>query len=345
MNASIADVAARAGVSVATVSRALRGLPNVADATRKRVLEAAQQLDYVVNPHASRLAAGTNRTVGMVVATVISWYYQHVVAGIESILSQADYDVLLYNIPTPESRERFLTALPFRKRVDGLILADFALSDAEQRMLADLDTPIVSVGIASRHYPVVCIDNLAAARTATTHLLGLGHRRIGLISGDEGNAMGFTVPVDRRRGWRRALADAGIDAPRSWEAYGGFTLQGGAKAMAELLDRDLGLTAVFAESDEMAIGALTVLRERDIAVPREMSVVGFDGFDISGFLGLTTVAQPMHQLGEVAAELLLDLLRDTDRDGDLPPVVLPTRLEVRQTTGPAPPRATYETGS
>jgi LacI family transcriptional regulator, repressor for deo operon, udp, cdd, tsx, nupC, and nupG len=336
MTSSIGDVAARAGVSVATVSRALRGLPNVAAGTRDRVLRAAAELDYVVNPNASRLAAGHNHTIGVVVPHVLGPYFQHVLVGVQQVLGDVGYDMLLYTIPTPEARERFLALLPFRKRVDGLVLIDVPLTEPEQRMLAGLGTALVSVGEGSRHFPGVRVDNRRGARLATEYLLDLGHRRIGLLSGPRDDPMRFRVARDRHAGWVEALEGRGLRADEAAIAFADFRLRDGRAGMAELLGRHPGLTAVVCMSDEMAIGALKVLDDHRIRVPEDMSVIGFDDQDVSTYIGLTTVHQPMAQLGVQATSVLFGLLR-----GEQPAArtrVLPVSLVLRDTTAPVVPR-------
>nr|WP_170128072.1 LacI family DNA-binding transcriptional regulator [Euzebya rosea] len=332
MNATIGDVAARAGVSVATVSRALRGLPNVAGSTRERVLRAAAELDYVVNPNASRLAAGRNLTVAAVVPHTQGWYFQAVLAGAQSVLEGQGYDMLLYSLPTPAARERFLTLLPFRKRVDGVLLIDIPLTDPEQRMLAGLGTDIVSVGERGAHYPGVSIDNTAAGRTATEYLLDLGHRHVGLIGGLLEDPMRFRVGRDRREGWLRALREHDVAPDPSWEFYGDFRLIDGVHGMDTLFSAHPDLTAVFCMSDEMAIGALRAIKERGLRCPEDVSVVGFDDHEVSSYIGLTTVSQPMHLLGRTAGEILLSLARDEDIGHY--PRHLPTSLVVRETAAP-----------
>lgn len=324
-------MAERAGVSVATVSRALRGLPNVAESTRQRVLQAAAELDYVVNPNASRLAAGHNRTIGIVLPQVEGWYFQQVLAGVENSLSHAGYDMLLYAVATPDARERFLTTLPFRKRVDGLVLIDVPLTDPEQRMLAGLDTNIVGVGVGGVHFPAIRIDNQAAARLATRFLIDLGHRRIGLITGLVDDPMRFSVSRERQAGWREALEEVGVSPKPDWEVTGDFRMSEGAECMDILLNTAPEVTAVFVMSDEMAIGAMAALSRRGIAVPEQMSIVGFDGYEVTQFLGITTVCQPMTALGRLAGEALLTDIRGGDaRVGA--PAFLPVSLIVRDTT-------------
>lgn len=332
MSASIGDVAARAGVSVATVSRALRGLPNVAPSTRERVLAAAAELRYVADPHASRLAAGRTRTVGIVVPLLTPWFFTQVVSGTEAVLAAAGYDVLLYNVGGADGRERFLAELPFRKRVDGVIVIDLPLSEQEQGRFAETGLPCVLVGVTSTRFPSVTIDNVAAARKAVQHLVELGHERIALISGLPDEPFEFKAPLERRAGYRQVLAEAGLSPRPELDVPGNFSTQGGEEAMAHLLAGGHPPTAVFAESDEMAIGALEGVRDAGLGVPQHVSVVGFDDHDMAQYVGLTTVRQPVSEQGEVAAGLLLECMRG----GDAAPssVVMPTTLVVRTTTGP-----------
>lgn len=335
MNASIGDVAQLAGVSVATVSRAIRGLPNVSPATRGRVLKAAAELRYVAHPHASRLAAGRTMTVGMAVPLLTQWFFNQVVAGAEGVLAANGYDVLLFGVPDVPTMRRFIDDTPFSKRVDGLILVDLPMSSDDVERMCDRG-PIVTVGVDARCAPSVTIDNVEAGATATRHLVNLGHRRIGLISHLPPQALNFLAPVQRQEGYERVLGDAGIEVRGELIVPGNFALQGGAEAMAQLLSVNRPPTAVFAESDEMAIGALKTVRDAGLQVPGDVSIVGFDDHDMAAYTDLTTIAQPATQQGETAATLLVDLMRGA-ADGDAPEatsVVLPTRLVVRSTTGP-----------
>lgn len=333
--ASIADVAAKAGVSVATVSRALRGLPNVAPSTRDRVFAAAEELRYVADPNASRLAAGRTRTVGMVLPLFTQWFFTQVVTGAEGVLAAAGYDLLLYSVGGPQGRARFLDALPFRKRVDGLLVVDLPLSDPEQERLASLDVPVVLIGVRSQCLPTVTIDNIAAGRTATRHLVNLGHEHIALISGEDHDPMRFTAPLDRRRGFRQALGEAGLAVRDDLDVPGNFSMRGGAEAMAQLLAADRPPTAVFAESDEMAIGALKTVRDAGLHVPQDLSLVGFDDHEAAEYVGLTTMHQSVVTQGEVAADMLLHGMGAGPERPEH--VVMPTKLVVRTTTGPCKP--------
>lgn len=337
MTVGIGDVAQRAGVSVATVSRALRGLPNVSPATRDRVLRAAEDLHYVVDPNASRLAAGRTMTVGMAVPLLTQWYFCQVVAGAEAVLAANGYDVLLYSVAGEQALGRFVRQMPFRKRVDGLIIVELPLGPGEFERIADQQVPVVSVGASHACAPSVMIDNCEAGATATRHLVNLGHERVGLISNLPDGVMHSLAPLRRREGYERVLEESGIGVRQDLIVPGNFSLEGGAEAMARLLAVDRPTTAVFAQSDEMAIGALKTVRDAGLQVPADMSIVGFDNHDMAAYTGLTTVAQPVLQQGETAATLLLGQIESPHQRGDMTSVVMPTKLLVRTTTGP--PRA------
>jgi LacI family transcriptional regulator, repressor for deo operon, udp, cdd, tsx, nupC, and nupG len=331
--ASIGDVAARAAVSVATVSRALRGLPNVAPSTRNRVLAAAKELDYVVDPHASRLAAGRTQTIGIVVPLFTQWYFTQVVAGAEGVLAASGYDLLLYNVGGPQGRHRFLSTLPFRKRVDGIIVIDLPLSADQQATLTATGVPMVFVGIPSERVATVTIDNVAAAASAVRHLTNLGHQRIGLIANLPDDPLHFTAPLERRAGYQAALEQAGLPVHPELDVPGNFSMSGGAEAMAQLLSTGVAPTAVFAESDEMAIGALKTVRDTGLRVPDELSLIGFDDHEIAEYVGLTTVHQPVLAQGETAAAILMELMAPQP-PAEPPHIVMPTSVRVRTTTGP-----------
>ncbi|MCC5947780.1 MAG: LacI family DNA-binding transcriptional regulator [Nitriliruptoraceae bacterium] len=335
MAATIEDVARRAAVSVATVSRALRGLPNVAPSTRERVMTAASELHYVADPSASRLAGGRNLTVGFVVPMLGQWYYAKLFSGVEAVLTVAGYDVLPFTMSGPGGVRRFVETLPFRKRVDGLIVADAPLEPAQFRRIEQAEVDLVTIGTLGQGIVGLSVDNVAAARLAVGHLTGLGHRRIAQIGGIVDDPFHFSVPVDRYHGYRDALEAAGIGHDEELAVPGNFSLEGGAEAMHRLLALDEPPTAVFACSDEMAIGAMQVARDAGLRVPEDLSIVGIDDHDVSEYVGLTTIRQDVVGQGERAAQRLLEL-SDPATSGPLHEH-LPIRLIVRRTTGPPPP--------
>jgi LacI family repressor for deo operon, udp, cdd, tsx, nupC, and nupG len=329
MAASIEDVAKLAGVSIATVSRSLRGLPDVATATRDRVLSAAQELDYVASPFAARLASGRSSTLGVVVPFVNRWFFSEVLGSVESVLSRGNFDLLLHNLGDSDGRARFFSILPMRKRVDAVLVVSLALTQDEVAALKTLQLPVGVLGVKHPGMFSVRIDDVAAARTAVQHLLSLGHSRIALIGGDTDDPMRFTPPHHRGTGYRQALRAQGVEPDPSLEVLGYFTVEGGEAAMQQLLAHPNRPTAVFAESDEMAYGAIRAIRRSGLKVPQDIAVIGFDDHATADLLDLSTVRQPVGQQGAILAQELLDCLAGTGEPSDL---VLETELVVRGST-------------
>jgi LacI family repressor for deo operon, udp, cdd, tsx, nupC, and nupG len=335
-HASILDVAALAGVSASTVSRSLRGLPNVSAATRQRVLEAANELSYVASPGASGLASGQTRAIGVVVPFVTRWFFANTVAGACDVLAQAGYDVLLYHLGSADARDRFFDHMPLARRVDAVVTMTVPLSEDHTLGLRALGMPLVTVGAQMAGVTCVRIDDVIAAQSAVNHLIHQGHETIAMLSGrGDDPELRFSSSRDRREGYRGALASAGLEPQDDLFVASAYGIEGGAQAMAHLLTGGVLPSAVFAEYDELAIGALRTLRKAGIQVPRQLSIVGVDDHEMSSVVDLTTVAQPVHELGAVAARLLLDTLAGRLREPA--DVVLPTQLLVRGSTG-APPR-------
>ena len=325
---SMADVALRAGVSTATVSRSLRGSA-VAPETRERVLQAARELHYVPSPAASQLASGRTGTIGVVVPFAARWFFSEVIAGAESVLRPAGLDLLLYDIGNAQTRERFFEMLPLRRRVDAALVVASSLTDAQQEHLRSLGIPLCVLGSRLDGSPSVRIDDVRAGAVAARHLVGLGHQRLAMISGDPDDPVGTATTARRREGFVSVLEEFGLDASLVVsEAWGSA---GGARGMARLLSDTVAPTAVFAECDEIALGALRTLRSAGLAVPGRVSVVGVDDHELAAAVELTTVAQPVREQGAAAARALLESLSGKGAAQD---TVLPTRLVVRHSTAP-----------
>jgi LacI family transcriptional regulator, repressor for deo operon, udp, cdd, tsx, nupC, and nupG len=327
----IRHVAALAGVSVGTVSRALRGQPGVAAETRHRVKAAAGELGYVASPSAASLASGRTMAVGVVVPHITRWYFASVVQGAEAVLADAGYDVLLYDLAgRTDTRARLLDGRLLEKRVDAALLVTLDLDSTELKALHQLGLPVALVG-GRGDFPNVSIDDVQAGVTATQHLLELGHRRIAFVGLDPLARGTFHASADRRQGYRRALRLAGVPLDRELEMPGDFTVAGGRCAMHAVMSLDDPPTAVFAASDEMAMGCLHAIRQAGRRVPGDFSLIGIDDHEMSAMQDLTTVSQPVGEQGRIAARLLLDLLHDEVQPTDQA-VVVPTTLVVRSTT-------------
>jgi len=340
---TIEEVAGLAGVSTATVSRALAGKSSVSPATRQRVEDAAKALGYVVSSAASSLASGRTRNVGVVMPSVQSWFFTRVLAGAHRALADAGYDLTLYQLDStlggdPEAvarRARFFDEFLLRKRVDGLIAVSLELTDDELERLRHFRNPVVGIGGPLPGSRSLMLDDLSVSRLATEHLLSLGHRRIAHIGGDTSFDVDFHLPTHRREGYEQALTAAGITPDALMVRLADFTIEGGYRATLQLLgDPRVNPTAIFAASDEMAMGAILAARDLGKRVPDDLSIVGIDGHELGDFFGLTTVDQFPETQGRLATELLLHEL-DDDSD-DLAPVALPYELMVRRSTSIIP---------
>lgn len=322
-------VAAAAGVSKSTVSRVINGSTQVSDAAAAAVEDAIARLNYVPNRAARSLVSTRTMAIALVVPEDSTRffgdpYFAAIVQGIARGLEPSDY-VLTLQLTSP-SRP---SAKTVRYLTGGNVDGAFVISHHEgDHFLTGLGTslPVVFGGRPLRNGPgqsfFVDVDNAAAAAMGTQHLIDLGRTRIATLAGP----VNMPAGVDRSRGWRSALEAAGLDAHRI--AHGDFSHASGAAAMRQLLEQHPDLDAVFVASDLMAMGALTVLRHRGIAVPDDVAVVGFDDSPaaVAGAIPLTTVHQPSQEMGFEMASMMLDLLagRPVERER-----ILPTHLVIR----------------
>ena len=333
MAITIKDVADAAGVSTATVSRALRGLPNVDSGTRERIQRIATDLDYVISPSASRLASGRTGSIAVITPYIARWYFSTVLHGVESVLQNAGMDLLLMSVSTPDGQHRLPPAPRLRRRVDGVLVIALPPQDAQLHEVLGLQMPTSLIGLTMPEVPSVSVDDVLAGQIATQHLINLGHTRIGVINGAP-IISPYTAENDRYKGYEHAMKDADLIIDPMLEAYGYFTIAGGEQAMTALLTQKVPPTAVFAMSDEMAFGAMKAMRAHGITPGKEISLVGIDGHDMSEFLDLTTVVQPVQDLGRIAAEALVLQLRSSSPHLAADSIRLPTQLIVRGSTSP-----------
>jgi DNA-binding LacI/PurR family transcriptional regulator len=336
--AGIVEVAALSGFSPATVSRALRGLPGVSATTRVAVEAAASQLGYFPSPSAAALTTGRTNAIGIIAPWVSRWFFSAVVEGAQEVLSQHGYDLLLYPIGAAGGRRAGgLDTRSLTKRVDGLLALNVPLADKSVVSIRDLRVPVVTVGTAVDGMSGVLVDNVEVGRQATQHLLDLGHRRIAFFGDDLDEMHGFTAAVDRHRGYDLTLREAGIEPDPALVQRTGFSMDGGEAAVHRVFGRgwkarDLP-TAVFAVSDEVAMGVLYAARQQGLKVPKDLSIVGVDGHDFAYLFDLTTISQPVRDQGRIAARLLLEQVNSSEpRSRSV--VSVGSGLIRRGTTGP-----------
>ncbi|GAA3918399.1 LacI family DNA-binding transcriptional regulator [Actinoplanes auranticolor] len=327
MAVTIKDVARAAGVSPSTVCRALSTPELVRAETRERVQRSAAELDYSPNRAARGLITGRTGNLGLIVPDLGNPFFPGVVKGIQARAREADYAVFLADTDEDPAAEAQLVRT-LAKQVDGIVLCSPRMSEQELRGVAAL-TPVVLLNRRVGRLPAITFDNVDGMRQAVTHLTALGHRRIAYVAGPRASWSNR----ERVRGLRLAIAAAGAELIEVGPVQPQF--DGGVAAADQVLAA--GVTAVIAYNDVIALGLLSRLNVRGIAVPAAISVLGFDDIALSAMVhpSLTTVGLPMKSCGRAGVDLLLGLLQDPDRFGSTRRE-LGTQLMVRGSTGPAP---------
>jgi LacI family transcriptional regulator len=326
MNPTIKDVAKKANVSVATVSRVLNNLPGFSDKTKQRVLNIIKEIDYQPNAIARGLINKRTQTIGVMFPSVSSMLSSMILKGVEEAAHQHNFSVMVCNTAGIRTME-YLRVLG-EKQVDGIIFTSEFLKDEYHRVFQSMRIPVLLVLSASESntVPYVRVDDKLAAYHATEYLIKKGHTKIAIISGSNEDLLAGALRI---KGFLQALQDNGIEHNDQRLVYGDFTFKSGCDAMEELLQRAPDTTAVFATSDEMAAGVLTVAAKHGISVPDQLSVIGFDNLRLAEMVtpSLTTVEQPLIKMGEYAAEKLITMIETGKMIGSS---IMPHRIVERQ---------------
>lgn len=329
--ANIRDVADNAGVSVATVSRTLQQPERVSPKTRSKVMAAVQAVGYKPNLMAVKFRSGKTHNLVVLVPTVANVFFARVISGMQEAAAELGYSILLANTLGSNDIENHYAKMVSTSQADGLIQLR-AHNPFDASMINDNGLlPMVNACevIDDGQYPVVSLDNRAAAKAMTQHLISLGHKRIAMIKGPNSSPL----TQERLNGYKDALRDANIDFDESLLLDGDFTLQAGYNAGVTISELNNRPSAVFCENDETAIGAMQAFKQANLHVPNDISVAGFDDIAFSAFVDppLTTIAQPAEEFGRTAVTLLVDLLNGKIRKA--PKVIMPFELIVRESTG------------
>lgn len=326
--ATIKDVARHAGVSSATVSRVLMNQGNVSAKTAAAVQKSIAQLGYHPNALARQLRRQHTQTIYVIIPSIDNTFFSEVYRGIESEALAHHYQAFLVNTNNDKNQENLFLSALVQKQTDGIIsLSAAAATGVIERQVAGLPMVIACQYLEDGSLPNVAIDNIAAAKEAVTHLLDLGHRNIGCLSGPATNVL----YRDRLTGYLRALAEHDIPVNMGYVSYGNSTLQSGYDRGLELLLGHPEITAVFAAGDVMAIGSMKAARKLGRRIPQDYAVVGFDDLDITRFCDppLTTIHQPMFEIGKYSMQTLLDLIEGKPTQNQR---LLEYRLIVREST-------------
>ena len=304
---TIYDIAARAGVSIATVSRVFNNSPRVSAKTRERIFSISSELGYTPHASARNLARRQSNLVSAIIPMMASYFYMEVLQGVQERIAESDFDLLVYAAPKLEDVDSLLASAMTRGKTAGVLLFSTPLNEERMRLLKSRSQPVVLVDQYHAQFDSVSIDNRKGGYMATQHLVNCGYRQIGLIM-----ARSESVPArERAEGYKCALQDAGMPICEGLiveitdDEFHGFTEEGGYRAMQKLLDSEQRPDAVFAVSDMQALGARRAIEDRQLRIPEDIGLIGFDDIMISRYVGLTTLRQPMFEMGTIAMDLLL----------------------------------------
>jgi DNA-binding LacI/PurR family transcriptional regulator len=331
------DIAERAGVSIMTVSKALRGEPDVSPTTRARIKTLAQQMGYVPDSTAQGLRSRTSKLLGVVISSITNPILTRVVRAVEEHAHTAGYEIIVAQTLNRTDREEVCIRRLMSRRVDGLFLSPVYRIEPEARVYQELlarGTPTVLLGHPAPFcsaFPAVSTDDLNGGYNVTKYLIGLGHKRIAFLSG----RLVALWAQERLEGYRRALREANLDADDRLVFNAGSTIEDGAKAGLQLLNEHCDATSVQTVNDLVAVGCANAFLQQGMKIPGDVSVAGFGNILVGEHfrVPLTTVRQPKFRLGVAAMELMLKVLRRERVESRR----LPAELLVREST--APPRA------
>jgi Transcriptional regulators len=313
---NIKIIARKAGVSISTVSRVMNGTKPVSPELQKRVYDAVQQMDYKPNSIARSLILNKTNLIGVVVPDVSNSFHAQLLSGIENYAAQEQYGVIICNVYQNLGRRQKYFNLMMERHVDGIILLhDDTLEELSAfRKVSSIPIIFASVPVEAAEVPFVGIDEIKAAYDAVSHLIAKGHRNIALIHG-----VCHALGTLRKEGYCKALTEHGIPIRKEIFVQRPSSIEYGYQAMEQLLDLNLPErpTAVFCVSDEMAVGALDCLLDKGLRVPEDISLMGFDDIDLGQVVRprLTTIHQPIYEIGEEAAKLLINMIENKVKPG------------------------------
>jgi LacI family repressor for deo operon, udp, cdd, tsx, nupC, and nupG len=333
MATNLKDIAELAGVSTATVSRALNNPETVSNSTRKKIESVIAATDYTPNINAKRLRSQKAHSVLVVSPGISDPFCAKIVQGVENTAAELSYAVLLGDTQGDSERARIFASMVRSGHVDGLlyfgIRRPYELPVSAN--ISQRDLPMVNIcNYTATRLPNVGIDNVAAARLAVNHLIRLGHRRIAVIAG----LPDHPETLARLQGYRDALSSYGLQVSDNLIAFGDFSFESGITACNELLAADSKPTAIFCHNDRMGLGAVQALWHKGMRVPNDMSIVSFDDLEFARFScpPLTTIAQPMYEIGAHAMNMLHDIMQGKELHSYTE--LLPVKLIVRESTAP-----------
>ncbi|MFQ5706505.1 MAG: LacI family DNA-binding transcriptional regulator [bacterium] len=309
MRVTIYDVAKKAGVGIGTVSRVINHSPQITEETKKKVLKAIKELHYQPHSVAQSLARKRTNTIGCIIPFFTGYFFVELLRGIQRKITEYNYDLILYSVDRTHKKETFLSRVLKERRVDGVLLVSVEITNAFAGKFSKSQFPIVLVDSYHSDLDSITVDNIEGAYVATKHLIDLGFQRVAMI---DGQLKSFPAKL-RLRGYKKALKEHNFPFRDEYfvacdfvDEADGFNKEAGYAAMKQLLDLKGGTPeAVFVSSDIQAIGAIHAIKERGWKVPDDIAVVGFDDIELARYVGLTTMQQPIMEMGELAVDRLI----------------------------------------
>src|SRR6266699_3945228 len=306
MVATIHDVAREAGVGIGTVSRVVNDSPRVRPATRERVQAAIDKLQYKPDPIARSMVSKRTNSLGVIVPFFTQPFFTEVLRGVEAVSARLGRELVLYNVETDAQRDHYFSELPMLRKVDGLLIVSLTPDHSVSCRLKDSGLPVVLIDAYSPVFTSLVVNNVEGAYQAVRGLIEKGHRHIGFINGQIVGNFKFNPANDRLIGLHRAFGEADLLFEPELMLTSEWDRHGGKVAALQLFSREKRPTAIFAASDIQAEGVLEAAKDLNINVAEDLSVIGFDGIEIAELLGLSTIQQPMRQMGELGVSKLIE---------------------------------------
>lgn len=309
MSATIKDVAKKAGVGVGTVSRVLNEHPSVSDDIREKVLKIIEELDYKPNAIARSLKIKSTHTIGVIIPDISSAFYPEIVRGIEDVAKEYKYNIILLNTDLSREKEKEALNILKEKKADGILFISNTVNEKLKQEFKKTDIPIVLISTEDDkgEFYSVTIDNQKAAYDATIYLIKLGHKKIAMLAGEKDDP---NAGVPRINGYKKALLENNIKIDEDYIFYGDYKFKSGFKNMLKILKLKDMPTAIFAASDTMAVGAVSCAMQHGFNVPKDFSIIGFDGLELAEYFypPITTIKQPRYEMGAKGMEMLISLI-------------------------------------
>ncbi|MCK4689660.1 MAG: LacI family DNA-binding transcriptional regulator [Candidatus Marinimicrobia bacterium] len=330
---NIKDVAEKAGVSIATVSRVINDSPKVKEKTKKLILKAIKELNFTPNVNAQGLQKKRTKTLGLIFPDASSYYFAEIIRGINSYVRKHGYQVIVASSHDEEDEVRTLVSLLQSGRVDGMVLMMPSIQNVNVFNLSLNSVPVVYLctGIQTQNSTRIIIDNYKGAKEITEHLIWHGNSRIGFIHGAPNNY----DSQKRYLGYIDAVHENGLEYSILLESHGNFTEASGFKSAMELLNQEPRPTAIFAANDAMAIGAIEAAKRLSLNVPKDVAIVGFDDISTSQYINpaLTTVSVPVYKMGQIVGGSIFKQLNSKESDQVEEKIVIPLQIIIRESCG------------